>query len=94
MAPHGHSCAQNPQPFAEIIVELEPVTGPELDHGVVGADAVTVVALEAISAREATAQKDTTGESVRSEPKLGNAWACLPSRKAATDSNSAAVTTP
>src|SRR5262249_3412590 len=39
-------------------------------------------------------QNDTTGEPVRSEPKLGNACACLPSRNAATESNSAAVTTP
>src|SRR5271166_2840883 len=39
-------------------------------------------------------QKETTREPVRSEPKLGKACACLPSRKAATESNSAAVTTP
>ena len=39
-------------------------------------------------------QKATTGAPVRSEPKLGNACACRPSRNAATDSSSAAVTTP
>ena len=36
----------------------------------------------------------TTGAPVRSEPKLGKAWACLPHRKAATDSISAPLTTP
>ena len=36
----------------------------------------------------------TTGAPVRSEPKLGSAWACRPWSKAATDSSSAAVTTP
>ena len=39
-------------------------------------------------------QKATTGAPVRSEPKLGKAWACLPSRKAAMESISAPVTTP
>ncbi len=39
-------------------------------------------------------QNDITGAPVRSEPKLGNAWACLPSAKAAAASSSAAVTTP
>ena len=39
-------------------------------------------------------QKATTGAPVRSEPKLGNACAWRPSTKAATDSSSAAVTTP
>ena len=39
-------------------------------------------------------QNATTGAPMRSEPKLGNACACLPSRNAATDSISAAVTTP
>ena len=39
-------------------------------------------------------QNDTTGAPIRSEPKLGNACAYRPSVKAATDSSSAAVTTP
>ena len=39
-------------------------------------------------------QNETTGAPVRSEPKLGNACAYLPSAKAAADSSSAAVTTP
>ena len=39
-------------------------------------------------------QKETTGAPVRSEPKLGKACACRPSSKAATESSSAAVTTP
>ena len=39
-------------------------------------------------------QKDVTGAPIRSDPKLGNAYACRPSSKAATDSSSAAVTTP
>src|SRR3954447_15629896 len=39
-------------------------------------------------------QNETTGAPVRSEPKLGNACACLPPSKAATDRSSAAVTTP
>src|SRR5271166_399764 len=39
-------------------------------------------------------QKATTGAPVRSEPKLGNACACLPSVNAAAESNSAAVTVP
>jgi hypothetical protein len=34
-------------------------------------------------------QKDTTGAPVRSEPKLGNAWAYLPSAKAGADNASA-----
>ena len=39
-------------------------------------------------------QKAMTGAPMRSEPKLGKAWLCLPSRKAATDSISALETTP
>ena len=39
-------------------------------------------------------QKETTGAPVRSDPKVGNACAWRPSRNAATDSSSAAVTTP
>ena len=39
-------------------------------------------------------QYEVTGAPIRSEPKLGNACASKPSRKAATDSSSAAVTTP
>ena len=39
-------------------------------------------------------QKETTGAPVRSEPKLGNACAWRPSANAATESSSAAVTTP
>ena len=39
-------------------------------------------------------QKAITGAPVRSEPKTGKAWAWRPSRNAATDSNSADVTTP
>src|SRR5215208_580433 len=39
-------------------------------------------------------QKATTGAPIRSEPKLGKACAWRPSRKAASDSSSAAVTTP
>ncbi len=39
-------------------------------------------------------QKETTGAPVRSEPKLGKACAWRPSSKAATESSSAAVTTP
>jgi len=39
-------------------------------------------------------QNETTGAPVRSEPKLGNAWENLPSSNAATESISAAVTTP
>ena len=39
-------------------------------------------------------QNDITGAPVRSEPKLGNACACLPSVNAAADSSSAAVTVP
>ncbi len=39
-------------------------------------------------------QNDMTGAPIRSEPKLGNACACRPSRNAASASSSAAVTTP
>ena len=39
-------------------------------------------------------QYETTGAPVRSDPKLGKAWACRPASKAASDSTSAAVTTP
>ena len=39
-------------------------------------------------------QNAITGAPIRSEPKLGNACACRPSRKAASASSSAAVTTP
>ena len=38
-------------------------------------------------------QNDMTGAPIRSEPKLGNACACLPSRNAAEASSSAAVAT-
>ena len=40
------------------------------------------------------AQKETTDAPMRSEPKLGNACECRPSANAATESSSAAVTTP
>ena len=36
--------------LAEIVVELESVAGPKLDHGIVGTYAVAVVALEAVAA--------------------------------------------
>ena len=39
-------------------------------------------------------QKETTGAPMRSEPKLGKACACFPSRNAATERTAAAVTTP
>lgn len=39
-------------------------------------------------------QYEITGAPIRSEPKLGNACAYRPSLNAATDSSSAAVTTP
>src|SRR6516164_6086124 len=42
-----------PASLAEIVVELESVAGPELDHGIVGTNAVAVVALEAVAAGEA-----------------------------------------
>src|SRR6516165_9975446 len=45
-----------PATLAEIIIELESVAGPELDHGIVGADPVAVVALEAVAAGEAPAR--------------------------------------
>ena len=44
--------------------------------------------------RSSMRQNATTGAPVRSEPKVGNACACLPSANAATESSSAAVTTP
>ena len=44
--------------------------------------------------RSSMRQNATTGAPVRSEPKVGNACAWRPSSKAATDSSSAAVTTP
>src|SRR6516164_10767694 len=39
--------------LAEIVVKLESVAGPELDHGIVGTNAVAVVALEAVATGEA-----------------------------------------
>src|SRR5262249_3967098 len=45
-----------PAPFAEIVVELESVAGPEFDHGIVGTNSVAVVALEAVAAGEAPAR--------------------------------------
>ncbi len=39
-------------------------------------------------------QNDTTGAPMRSEPKVGKAWAWDPPSNAATESSSAAVTTP
>ena len=44
--------------------------------------------------RSSMRQKETTGAPVRSEPKVGKAWAWRPSMNAATESSSAAVTTP
>jgi len=44
--------------------------------------------------RPSMRQNDITGAPVRSEPKLGKAWACLPWLNAAADSSSAAVTVP
>ncbi len=44
--------------------------------------------------RSSMRQKATTGAPMRSDPKLGNACACRPSMNAATESISAAVTTP
>src|SRR6266705_1586799 len=43
----AHSAA-----FTIIVIELEAPAGAELDHRVVGADAVAIVAFEAIAARE------------------------------------------
>src|SRR5207344_1466136 len=42
--------------LAVVVVEAEAVARPELDHGVVGADAVAVVALEAVAAGQAAAR--------------------------------------
>ena len=44
--------------------------------------------------RSSMRQNAITGAPVRSDPNTGNAWAWRPSLKAATESNSAAVTTP
>jgi hypothetical protein len=35
MAPYGHSCAHDPAAFTEIAIELESISWPKLDHGVV-----------------------------------------------------------
>src|SRR5262249_20339048 len=43
-------------PLAVVVVEAEAVAGPELDHRVVGAHPVAVVALEAVAAGEAAAR--------------------------------------
>ena len=43
----AHSAA-----LAIIVIELEPPAGAELDHRVVGTDAVAIVAFEAIAARQ------------------------------------------
>src|SRR5437867_1217782 len=43
----------NAAALAVIVIELEALAGPELDHGVIGADAVAVVAFEAIAAGKA-----------------------------------------
>src|SRR5664279_3434461 len=40
--------------LAVIVIEPEAIAGTELDHRIVRADAVTVIALEAIAARKAT----------------------------------------
>ena len=37
--------------LAEIVIELESIAGSKLDHGIVGTDAVAVVAFEAVAAR-------------------------------------------
>src|SRR5581483_12502430 len=42
--------------LAIVVVELEALARPELDHRVVGAHAVAVVALEAVAARQAAAR--------------------------------------
>src|SRR5437773_971628 len=42
--------------LAVVVVEFEALAGPELDDGVVGADAVAVVAFEAVAARQAAAR--------------------------------------
>ena len=42
--------------LAVVVVELEALARPELDHRVVGADAVAVVALEAVAAGQAAAR--------------------------------------
>src|SRR5213596_388152 len=42
--------------FAVVEVELEPLPRSELDHGVIRTHTVTVVALEAIAARQAAAR--------------------------------------
>src|ERR1039458_8178702 len=45
-----------PAALAVIVIESETIAGAELDHRVVRADAVAVVALEAIAARQATSR--------------------------------------
>ena len=42
--------------LAIIQVELETHAGPELDHGIVGTDAVAIIALETVSAGQAAAR--------------------------------------
>src|SRR6266480_354806 len=39
--------------LAVVVIELEAAAGPELDHGVIGTNAVAVVAFEAIAAGKA-----------------------------------------
>ena len=60
------------------------------DEGVGSHDRLAPLRIGPVSIR----QNETTGAPIRSEPKLGKACACRPSAKAATDSTSAAVTTP
>src|SRR5205814_951294 len=48
--PAGAFRHANAAALAVVVIELEAVAGPELDYGVIGADAVAVVALEAIAA--------------------------------------------
>src|SRR5215831_17805804 len=56
---HHHDCPAgtlrnaDSAAFAVIVVEAKPVPGAELDHGIVGADSVAIIALEAVAAGEA-----------------------------------------
>ena len=63
IAPHGHSCTHSAAALAVVEVERVRVraAGLELDDGVVGADAVAVVAREAAAARQAAAGLEQRG---------------------------------
>ena len=73
----------NAAALAVIEVDLEPLARTELDHRVVGADAVAIVAFKAIAAAEAAARLEKRGVPRSARPAPRRSWWCVAQCQAA-----------